>query len=195
MKVNRPDWKDRTVVCVASGPSLTAEDCETARLSGHPVVVVNTSFKLCPWADVLFGYDAKWWAQYHEEVKRVFKGRLISYAQSVRHLGVETTWNAPWFHNFSNSGACAIGLAIAGGASKVLLLGYDCQKTGGKVHWHGDHPAPLTNAKSIRHWAAHFQNVAAYANQHKAVVVNVSRETSLTCFERQTLEQALGYLP
>jgi hypothetical protein len=195
VKVSKPDWKGRTVVCIASGPSLTAEDCEAVRRSGHPVIVVNTTFKLCPWADVLFGYDAKWWAEYHEEVKRVFKGRLISYAQSVRHLGVETTWNAPWFHNFSNSGASAIGLAVAGGASKVLLLGYDCQKTGGKVHWHGDHPAPLGNAKSMSRWPAHFQNVAIYANQQKVAVVNVSRETALKCFERQTLEQALCHLP
>lgn len=191
MEVEKPDWQGRTVVCIASGPSLTAEDCELVHASGHPVIVTNTTFRLCPWADVLFAFDAKWWAVYHEEVKQVFKGRRISYSRSVSHLAIESTHMSGWFHNFGNSGACAIAIAIAGGAKKIVLLGYDCQKTGGVTHWHPDHPKGMSNAASIKQWPGQFKNVAMEAKDKGAEVVNASRETALKCFERQTLEAAL----
>ena len=179
------------MICIASGPSLTVEDCLTAKASGHPVIVTNTTFQLYPWADLLFAFDAKWWALYHEEVEAVFKGRKLSYSRAVRHLGVESTHASEWFHNFGNSGACAIGIAMASGASKIVLIGYDCQATDGKTHWHGDHVAGLSNAISIKRWPAQFQNVATAAKNHGVQIINASRATGLKCFERQSLECAL----
>lgn len=191
MKIARPDWNGRTVVCIASGPSLTAEDCELVRASGHPVIVTNTTFKMCPWADVLFAFDRKWWTEYHEEVKSVFKGRMISSSQVVTKYGVESVFGANWFTSFVNSGACAISLAISGKAQKIVLLGFDCQKTGGKVHWHGDHPKNLSNAISMKRWPKQFELVSRRADAAKIPVVNASRATALTCFQRGDLAEAL----
>ncbi len=188
MKVSKPDWTGRTVVCIASGPSLTQADCDLVNNSGHPVIVTNTTFKLCPWADVLFGYDAKWWNYYHAEVKQVFTGRLISISHAVRHLGVESLHNVDWFHGSGNSGVCAIALAIGGGASKIVLLGYDCS-IDNKSHWHGDHPKELTNCLSIKRWPSQFSGVARYAKN--IPIINASRETTLTCFQRGMLLESL----
>ena len=70
-----PDWRGRTVVCIASGPSLTAEDCELVRESGCPVIVTNTTFRLCPWADMLYAFDRPWWNHY-KLIGCYFTGRL-----------------------------------------------------------------------------------------------------------------------
>lgn len=161
------------------------------RESGHPVIVTNTTFKLCPWADVLFSFDKKWWEQYHEEVKAVFKGRMISASQTAVKYGVESTFVVPWFTSFGNSGACAISLAMSGNAQKIVMLGFDCQKTGGKVHWHGDHPKNMSNALSIKRWPKLFELVAKRATAAKIPVVNASRVTALTCFPRVDLAEAL----
>jgi hypothetical protein len=75
------------VVCIASGPSLTAEDVERVRAAGHPVIVTNTTFRLAPWADVLFGMDSKWWKEYHKEVDSVFTGRKHWHADHPKPLG------------------------------------------------------------------------------------------------------------
>lgn len=190
-EAQRPDWTGQTVVCIASGPSLTLEDCEAVHASAHPVIVTNTSFRLCPWADVLFAFDTRWWLLYHTEVKGSFKGRLMSHSRAVCDLGVETTWNAAWFNSHGNSGACAIALAIASGASKIVLLGYDCQASGGQVHWHADHPKGLTNAASMKRWPMQFKAAAQEAHKRGIKVVNASRQTALNCFKRQTLETAL----
>lgn len=204
MKVKKPDWSGKTVVCIASGPSLTAEDCELVRQSGHVVIVANTTFRIAPWADALFAFDVKWWDEYHKEVDAVFKGRKFGYSTPCVRYGAESLFHEAWFHSFSNSGACAVGLAIACGAQKIVMLGYDCQKTDGKVHWHSDHPSRMSdkqarkrwpdgmsNAESINRWPKQFKAVADYAKERGAVVLNASRVTALDCFPRVNLQEVL----
>lgn len=188
----RPQWADRTVVCIASGPSLTPEDCETVRQSGHPVIVTNTTYRLAPWADVIFGMDMKWWQVHHKEVNATCTGRKLSTSHAARAYGAESLNQCPWFPRTLNSGEGAIVLAMASGSKRVVLLGYDCQRTGGKAHWHGDHPKSLGNAKSLGKWPKHFAQTAKNAKGQGIEVLNASRETSLACFPRVALEEALG---
>lgn len=187
----RPDWSGRTVVCIASGPSLTAEDCEKVRASGHPVIVTNTTFRLAPWADVVFGMDSNWWKEYHKEVASVCTGRKLSTSLAVKQYGAESLHLAPWFPRSLNSGEGAIHLALAGKPKRVLLLGYDCQKTGGKSHHHGDHPKHLGNAGSLKRWPKHFSHLSQEAGRQGVAVENATRQTALTCFPRVKLEDAL----
>lgn len=185
-------WKGGTVVCIASGPSLAEADCERARSAGLPTIVTNTTFKRCLWADVLFGFDGAWWGKYRAEVDAEFKGRRVTCSQGGRRSGdAELVNNVPWFTSFHNSGANAISLAITGGAIRIVLLGFDCQKLGGQVHWHGDHPDGLSNARSLKLWPKHFKNVARLADQRRVDIVNCSRATALTCFRRAPLEDVL----
>src|SRR5690242_9018703 len=134
-----PDWTGRAVAAIASGPSLTAEDCERVRAAGLATIVTNTSFRLCPWADVLYAFDFKWWRVYREEVELVFRGRRFSQV-TFPPPGVESVKGWPGFRSFGNSGATAVSFAILCGAREIVLLGYDCQLTGGRSHHHGDHP-------------------------------------------------------
>lgn len=184
-------WSGRSVVCIASGPSLTVEDCDRVRQSGHPVIVTNTTFRIAPWADVLFGMDAAWWAAHYKEVDSVFKGARLTTAHNATRYGATTLYGQPWFRGFGNSGTCAVSLAVSCGASRVLMLGFDAQKTGGRVHWHGDHPPALSNGRSMKTWPGKFAQLAAFARRRECRIVNVSRETSLTCFDRADLESAL----
>jgi hypothetical protein len=188
----KPDFAGKTVVCIASGPSLTEYDCNLVRFSGFFTIVTNTTFRLCPWADILFAFDAKWWKLYHDEVVSQFSGRKLTYAQSVtyEYRDVETLNNQKWFNNFGNSGACAIGLAIAGKAQRIILLGYDCQ-VNGKSHWHGDHPQGFSNMASMKRWPAQFKSVAIDAEHAGVEIINASRDTALKCFKRSKLEQVI----
>lgn len=184
----RPDWHGRTVVCIASGPSLTQADCDAVR--GQACIVTNTSFRLAPWADVVIGFDAAWWRLYHAEVEVTCRGRRMTLSRGAC-WGAESLADVPWFTSFHNSGACAIGLALAGRAARVVLLGYDCQRTGGRTHWHGDHPAALSNAASLERWPRLFRTVALRAQAAGVPVLNASRATALACFPRVTLSEVL----
>jgi hypothetical protein len=189
----RPDWKGRPVVCIASGPSLTQEDCDAVHAAGMPTIVTNTTFRRAPWADMLFGFDSKWWREHLPEVRQVFRGRLVSASQIASNLGVESTFCVPWFRQYANSGACAISMALAGGASRIVLLGFDCQNgPNGEKHWHGDHPVGMSNCLSMPKWSQVFRRVAEDARSHGVPVFNATRSTALRWFERQSLERALG---
>jgi hypothetical protein len=186
-----PRWTGETVVCIASGPSLTADDCAAARASGARVIVTNTTFRDCPWADALFAFDADWWRHYIAEVRTTFAGRLFCQSSSSPRKGVEWPGLDPRYRSFGNSGACAVALAVAAGARDIVLIGYDCQMTGGASHHHGDHPAPLRNCDTLPRWHRQFARLAAWTGARGARVVNASRETALECFPRSALAGAL----
>lgn len=178
------------VVCIASGPSLTVEDCaavktwrEVSGVEGRAVICTNTSFRLAPWADVLFAMDRAWWYEHMPEVKRRFSGELAALNQAAHDV-------VPWrIKDYRNSGAAAVALAIKRGASRVILLGYDLQYTGGRRHWHGDHPACLGNADRITTWPAQF---ARLRQDYPSIdIINCSRETALTVFPRADLQVTL----
>ena len=136
-----------------------------------------------PWADALFAIDNEWWKRYRDDVIYRFSGKRYSSnnCSQVEKVRLET---------YGNSGAAAISLAAKIGAKRILLLGYDCKYADdGKRHWHGDHPAGLGNAKNIGNWIERFGQLAK--DLRNIEIINVSRETVLTCFPRQTLEQAL----
>lgn len=53
-------WAADTIVCVASGPSAKDVDLSIAKGRAR-VIVVNESWRLAPWADLLYGCDPSWW--------------------------------------------------------------------------------------------------------------------------------------
>jgi hypothetical protein len=185
-------WKGSTVVVMASGPSLSAEDVEQVRqwreaAPNRYVIVTNTTYQMALWADALFFHDMKWWKKFRDDVRKRFKGQLVTVAP-VNAKDVD--WLRKW-NGYGNSGAAAIALSTLAGAKRTILLGLDCQYDNGKRHWHGDHPQGLGNAKSLKKWPAQFRRVAGHCKGHGVQVINASRQTALECFERQPLEDAL----
>lgn len=138
---------------------------------------------MAPWADALFAIDGKWWRQYLPEVRRDFRGVLYS-SNDFSSEGITRMRGRA----FGNSGAGAVALANSAGASRVILLGYDCGFTGGQVHWHGDHPPGLGNAGSLHSWPEKFRKLA---DTLACDVINCSRETALRVFPRGRLEDVL----
>lgn len=151
--------------------------------------MANTSFRVALWADALFAMDEKWWQEYRKEVEASFQGLRLSICSNSRSLGVtQVMQKKQAMTTYGNSGAGAIALAFLWGASKVIMLGYDCQRTGGKTHWHGDHPKTLGNAKSMPRWGEQFKTLR---RELKGEIVNCTRQTSLTMFQRKALEDVL----
>ena len=161
------------------------------RAAGLPTIVVNTSFRLAPWADMLYAMDFNWWEAYHEELSEVFKGQRWGYVRAPQY-GVTPTKDKIYPAGCGNSGSYAISLAVVTKPMRVILLGYDCQFTDGRKHWHPDHGGKMGNAASIKRWPYQFSLVAKYAQSHGVRVINCSRSTALECFERMTLDQALS---
>jgi hypothetical protein len=127
--------------------------------------------------------DRIWWEKYAHIVKRDgYSGELV------------TCSNTPGINKISAngirfSGAGAIMLALQRGAARVILLGYDCYHTGGRAHWHADHPKGMGNAGIFAKWPRQMELVLPHVG--RAVVLNASRTTMLECFKRVPLEVCL----
>lgn len=136
--------------------------------------------------------DSAWWEHYGPEVDAVFRGERFSLAA---RKGVARVRSPFMRVQGQNSGAGAIALAHHFGARRVLLLGYDCQHTGGKTHWHGDHPQhripgrQLGNAGSVAKWPGQFAELRRLTPGLE--IINCSRDTALTIFPRAALEDVL----
>lgn len=92
-------------------------------------------------------------------------------------------------HQGGNSGYQALGLAHAWGAERVVLLGYDMQRTGGQSHWHGDHKGGLPNlGPALAAWPGRFDAV----QRQWPHVINATRQTAITAFPRMSLAAALA---
>jgi len=195
-------WTGRTVACIASGPSLTAADCERVRAAGIPAVAINNAgLDMAPWADVHHACDGRWW---HAHPEALAFNRLKTCLVDDPPAGVVKLPYASGggiddrpghVRAGQNSGYQALHLAAFnfGPAARVILLGYDMQHTGGQIHYHGAHARPLRNPKAgdMRGWRAHFDAVAPELARRGIEVINCSRATALTCFQRADLEDVL----
>ncbi|WP_225782663.1 hypothetical protein [Xenophilus sp. Marseille-Q4582] len=130
--------------------------------------------------------DLAWWRVHGDEARSTFGGLLVS-PQKVAGVQRDYGWLPA---EKTNSGAMALVVAARMGARRIVMLGYDCQHTGGRTHWHGSHPAGLLDAASVNEWPAQFR--AVLPRLAGVEVVNASRETALRVFPQQTLEEALS---
>jgi hypothetical protein len=149
--VRSPHWtvprahEGATVAILASGPSMSQAVADAVHAAGIPAIAINSTFRLAPWADVLYAADPEWWAHPSNRDALVFKGLRLSCQPmkavlQLRNSGVTGFDPDPAaVRTGGNSGYQALHVAIHAGAARVLLCGYDMH--GG--HWHGKHPAGL----------------------------------------------------
>ncbi len=151
---------------------------------------------------MLWASDEPWWDRYFPGVALEFPGELWTVSEGAAKkyglhwiFGVDQGGYSPdasRINTGKNSGFQALHASALFGASRVVLVGYDFQATDRKAHWHGDHPPGLSNSR--RRYAAWHEPMRQLANDLDRLgveVLNATRETALTCFQRIELQKAL----
>ncbi len=78
-------------------------------------------------------------------------------------------------------------MAIAAGASRVVLIGYDMKyAVNGKTHWHEGHPVKVPDGYYRNVYTRMFETLKTDVE-----ILNASLDTALTCFVRCDLESIL----
>jgi len=187
-------WRGCEVVILASGESLSTEQCEQvyvwrgADTANRKVVAINTTFRRAPWADVIYACDSPWWDKYIGEVRLSCSGSMwtqdeVAFARygihRIRSRKCEGLSTQPGIiHQGENSGYQCIGLAQQAGAKKIYLLGFDMR--GG--HWHGDHPGGLKKQNQYDRWLSKFPALATGCSKAGVAVINCTPDSALTVF-------------
>lgn len=199
-----PDWSGQTAVIIGTGP--TAKDVPLDQASGSArAIAIKGSWKLAPWANVLYGLDKGWWianrgvpdfkglkvtpsptaARVYRLVQVRLKARveILTGETGVLGCGLRT--------GGGHSGFQAINLAIQFGAKKIVLVGFDMTLSKGE-HWDRNQAGVAKADKGrVESWRVALDGCA---EQFKALGVDVVvvGESALTAFPKMSLAEALG---
>lgn len=200
-------WGGKIAVCIASGPSLCAEDIALVRRAHSEgrckVLVVNREFESAPWADAMYAADLAFWQSYWNEIRSAFPGeRWTVDVRAARQFGLQLLRRARGegfsvepgtINTGGNSGFQALHIAAQWGAARIVLLGYDMQRTQGKEHHFGRHKNRLPNGAGFKDWIPRFRPLIRDLEARGVRVVNATRETALPAewCPRSALEAAL----
>lgn len=199
-KIQR-EWEGQTCAVLASGPSMTQEVADLVK-GKCPAIAINTTYRLAPWADILYAADREWWAGHPEA--RKFAGRKVSILgntnSAMEFEELDYVENGGYglldprpthVRTGKNSGYQAMHIAIHLGAKRILMCGLDMRPIGGKEHWHGDHPDGVKKTMPYETWRSLFNQCAPFIRARGIEVINCTPDSALHCFKKQKLEDAL----
>lgn len=167
-----PTWTGETAVVIGTGPSLTQE--QIALAAGKRVLVLNDAGLArrwplsAAWADVLYAADRTWWSHYRPN----FAGLRVSGEEEPVKEGLADiqlqllngdgppTWEPGVVLHGGFGGAQALQAAIGWGATRVLLLGFDCRfGRGGATNCFGNKPSEIHKDSPYRSWVEFFDRL------------------------------------
>lgn len=203
-------WEGKTVAVMASGPSMTPAIAKQIRDAGIPSIVINTTYQLAPFADILYAADSIWWSVHGPQIDGFgFKGLKVSIQQipggtqrpnvpnDVRVLrntgnrGFDPDAGALRVGGYGISGYQAIHLAAHTGAKRILLCGYD----GRGGHWHGNHPEPLSSHElPLLRALPYYPELADALSALHIEVFNCTPESAIKAFPAASLSECLAML-
>jgi hypothetical protein len=176
---------------------MSQEVADKVHAAGVRTIAVNSTFRLAPWADMLYGADELWWTTTPGALE--FAGLRVSCSPGIPetkllcNLGsVGYSDDASSLFTFGNSGAQAIQIAAKAGAMRILLLGFDMHDKDGS-HWHGDHPQPLRNTEDalFARWVSQMMILAGSLKNRGVEVLNCTAGSALRCWPIVSLDDVL----
>jgi hypothetical protein len=162
-----------------------------------------------PWADVLYAADANWWRHYQPffygykiSGEKVEKKTVSLNGRTTHWPGVDTmvleipNTDAPlqrhrvgYAVSGAHSGFQALQLAITCGASKTILIGYDCGVTQAGRNCHTDRPECFKRDANMDAWVKPYRRIRSeWPNDE---VLNASIQSKIDAFPRVRLEEVL----
>lgn len=204
----RPDWcpdlSGERVLIVASGPSAETVPLEDAKGKAR-VVAVNDSWRLCPWAEILYACDGAWWKA--KDGVPEFAGLRVTQDQTVgtrfpdvRHIKCRRGVSRMLVDDTGEIGDGrtslfqALNLVVRAGPPRVTgLVGADMRLDYG-LHWHGPHGGGLNNPreKIVWRWRESLDGVADQLAGFGMTVLNLSPISMLKNYRKATLQEFLA---
>lgn len=199
-----PDWHQQICVCIATGPSLTEEQLTmvhsyrkhgAAKLNAIAINDAGLRRRLplaAPWADILYAADQRWWQFY----KPAFTGLRVS-GEEVK--GVETIpltmlargepmpREAGSVVSGDHSGFQALGLALTLGATRIILLGYDCG--GNKRNCHDNREPRFKSEPPFDQWVEKYNQVPG--RWPHVEFINCSPQSRISAFPKKEIREVL----
>lgn len=200
-------WPDRpTAFLLAGGDSLRGFDIE--RLRGRRIVAVNSSVRMAARIagsqDLLYFSDNSWFETHQAEVA-AWPGLIFTAARGAKRAMPDRVNRIQTFEcsafqvpeklrSGRSSGHIAVSLAIALGAARLVLLGYDMRLIGGRSHHHDDY-GRTTEQAVLDGFIEAFQGWHQDALDVDVEIVNASPGSALMEFPLVGVDEEIARLP
>ncbi|MFA7279810.1 MAG: hypothetical protein WC100_06920 [Sterolibacterium sp.] len=181
---------------------MSVEVAEAVR--GRASIAVNTTFKLAPWADVLYWTDNAWFEPRLQDAMGFAGLKVTSNRHSWKHNPneinlIKTEQYKSFFPRSGNvrqgrtSGHTAICLAISMGAKEVILLGYDMRVADdGREHHHNEYAG---QNRQLEVYKRDFLPAFAHWNEQAlgdgVRILNATPGSAIEEFEMVSLDEVL----
>jgi hypothetical protein len=201
-------WAGHRCFIIGGGPSLRGFDF--AQLKGEKIIVINRAFEVCPFADIMFSMDNRFYnwlirGQLPGSLEKfmAFKGLKIwlevsnnSYHHGIYYVvglptdGFPHSLKAGIYHG-NHSGYGALQLALVLGADPIYLLGYDMKHQGKATHFHSGYPS-RQGAHTLLSFKSGLERLAPMIRKAGRKVINLNPDSALKCFEFGNLNEVLN---
>lgn len=199
------DWRGQTAVVIATGPSANSQPLDQIRGRAR-IIAVNDSWRLAPWADVLYACDRPWWIERRGVPE--FGGLKISASPAVckvcpdvrlvtlvarAQILTETIGKIGCGLRYGNghSGFHAVNLAVQFGAKRIVLVGFDMRLDNG-VHWHADRVPYRKDGKAMSECREALDGCAPQFAELGVDVLNASPISALQAYRKVNLMEAIA---
>jgi hypothetical protein len=191
-----PLWEGEQCFIVGGGPSLTGFDFE--RLRGRRIIVINSSYEVVPFADVLLFGDDRWW-HWRRDHARQFEGLIVTCGgildfrlkrmRAAKPEGPTEDRQALAFRNTSLT--AAMNLALHFGVSRMVLLGIDMKAAAdGRTHHHKPHPHPSREGC----WDRQMKDIVTFVEplaRRGVEVINANPDSRLALWPKHDIGELL----
>lgn len=209
LQIGAPYWSDRPVILVAGGPSLSGFNFDRLVDLDAWLVGVNESIFYLPRCDCGVTVDRVFAEKRADLLKpKIAGGMEMIIATGMQVPSVRDKLDATFLvRKLTNklsdrpnelitcgtSGYGALGVAYLKHAKRILLLGYDYHHSGS--HHHPDYEWHRSRRADCWHfWAKFYDSTRAQLNAAKVEVFNGSSKSTITAFQRGTIEEGLKWV-
>lgn len=201
-----PIWRGRTVVVIASGPSLTLDQVRRIGIARQEdrarVIAIKDQIYTAWWADWLHGCDPMWW-QVHIQSVQNFGGIKTTLAETL-----PDAWGVGVVHNTGkdgfdpdptccrtggNSGYQAAHMAMHAieENGRIVTVGLDMKKASdGRRHSFKTHDYQRETHYEVTMLPS-FETILPALQERRIEWVNCSPGSAVTCFPNVPLETVL----
>ena len=191
-------WEGETCYILGGGPSLNLVDVD--RLKGQRVIVVNNSYRVAPWADVLYFMDCAWYAWHKLELLSFTGIKVTTCEHSKDEIGIKFLERGrrqgidernTHLVRGTNSGYGAVSLAIKFGVKKIILFGYDMRQVDGKNNFHKDHKREVQAFIYKKQFVPIFSTLKNHCETDGIEIINATPGSLLDIFPIIEVEEAM----
>lgn len=211
-------WEGQTAFLLGGGPGLN--DVNLDLIKHRRIIGINNAYgdpikdeegktkrrgelvyyEPRSWVDIVWFSDSRWFVWHRESLEK-FSGLIAHSApRQSKRLGLAFyKWGKragidprPSYiaHNKSAGGG-AINFAFHLGVKRVVLLGYDMRRVGGKPNWHDDHPSP--DKDPYWRFLRVFPLIARDAKRYGLDIINCTPGSAIDAFPIMHLEEYLRW--